>query len=113
LFRDRAKTSKLRPSQPWYSVTLEPRAAFGHDARNTIVSIGSLRELIALEPDDPEAQQDRLALQEAQSRLTRAVREAREKGLISNEEAATLLGDDTEAATALALAIARSFTQAQ
>jgi hypothetical protein len=113
LLRDRAKTSKLRPGQPWYSVALEPRAAFGHDARNTIVSIGSLRELIALEPDDPEAVQDRLALQEAESQLARAVREALEVGLISNEEAATLLGDDTEAATTLALAIAKSLTQAQ
>ena len=94
-------------------MALEPRAAFGHDARNTIGSIGSLRNLIALDPDDPEAQQDMLALQEAQNQLAKEVQEALETGLISNEEAATLLGDDTEAAANLALAIARSFTQPQ
>jgi hypothetical protein len=111
LFRDRAQTPKRPPSQPWYSVALEPRAAFGHDAKNTIGSIGSLRKLIALDPDSPEAQQDTLALQEAQNQLTNAVRVALETGLISNEEAATLLGNDTEAAATLALAIARSATQ--
>lgn len=106
--QDRAQTPERSPGQPWYSVALEPRAAFGHDARNTIGSIGSLRQLIALDPDGPEAQQDRLALQEAQNQLGMAVREAREAGLISAEEAATLLGDDAEAAATLALAIARS-----
>ena len=106
--QDRTQTSKLSPSQPWYAVALEPRAAFGHDARGTIGSIGSLRELIALDPDGPDAEQDTLALQEAESQLARAVREALQTGLISNEEAATLLGDDTEAAATLALAIARS-----
>jgi len=93
-------------------VALEPRAAFGHDARNTICSIGSLRQLIALDPDGPEAPQDMLALGEAQNQLVGAVRGALETGLISNEEAATLLGDDTEAAATLALAIARSSAQA-
>ena len=93
-------------------MALEPRAAFGHDARNTICSIGSLRQLIALDPDGPEAPQDMLALQEAQNQVSKAVREALETRLISNEEAATLLGDDTEAAGTLALAIARSLTQA-
>ena len=91
----------------------EPRAAFAHDAKNTIGSIGSLRELIALDPDDPEVQQDRLALQEAQNQLAKAVREALETGLIADGEAATLLGDDTVAAATLALSIARSSTQAQ
>ena len=109
--QDRAQTPKRPPSQPWYSVALEPRAAFGHDARNTIGSIGTLREMIALDPDGPEAEQDMLALQEAQNQLAKAVREARGTGLISNEETATLLGDDTESAAALALAIARSVTQ--
>ena len=113
MFQDRAQTPERPTSQPWYSVALEPRAAFGHDARNTICSIGSLRELIALDPDGPEAQQDMLALQEAQKQLAGVVREALETGLISNEEAATLLGDDTEAAATLALAIARCFTQPQ
>jgi hypothetical protein len=94
-------------------VALEPRPSFGHDARNTIGSIGSLRKLIALDPDGPEAQQDMLALQEAQKQLAKAVREALETRLISIEESVTLLGDDTEAAAALALAIARSSTQAQ
>ena len=111
--QDRAQTTKRLPSQPWYSVALEPRAAFGHDARNTIGSIGSLRQLIALDPDGPEAQQDMLALQEAQNQLAKAVREARGTGLISNEEAATLLGDDAEAAGTLALAIARSSVRPQ
>ena len=111
--QDRAQTPKPLSGRPWYSVALEPRAAFGHDARNTIGSIGSLRGLIALDPDGPEAQQDMLALREAQNQLARAVREALETGLISDEEAATLLGDDTEAAATLALAIARSLTQPQ
>lgn len=113
MFKDRAQTPKRPPSQPWYSVALEPRAAFGHDARNTIGSIDSLRKMIALDPDGPEAQQDMLVLQEAQNQLARAVREALETGLISTEEAATLVGDDTEAAATLALVIARSLTQPQ
>ena len=111
--QDRDQTPKPVSGRPWYSVALEPRAAFGHDAKNTIGSIGSLRKLIALDPYGPEAQQDMLALQEAQNQLAKAVREARGTGLISNEEAATLLGDDAEAAGTLALAIARSFTQPQ
>ena len=112
MVQDRAQTPERPPSQPWHSVSLEPRAAFGHDARNTIGSIGSLRKLIALDPDGPEAQQDMLALGEAQKQLATAVREAAETGLISNEEATTLLGDDSEAAATLALAIARSSAQA-
>lgn len=113
MVQDRAQTPERPPNQPWYSVALEPRASFGHDARNTIGSIGSLRKLIALDPDGPEAPQDTLALREAQNQLARVVREALETGLITHAEAATLLGGDTEAAATLALAMARSFTQAR
>jgi hypothetical protein len=113
LSQDAGKSGGAVSGPAWYSIELETRAAFGHDAKNMIGSIGSLRELIDLDPDGPEAKQDRLALHEARSQLAKAVGEALRTAVISEEEAATLSGEDTQTAASLALAIARSAREAR